>query len=59
MVGDVVNVTARLAAAAESGEILVSADVAAKAGLDGDLPRRTLDLKGKAEPFEAVSLRLN
>lgn len=59
VVGDAVNVTARLAAAAESGEILVSTDVAAKAGLDGDLPRRNLDLKGKAELFEAISLRPN
>jgi len=59
VVGDAVNVAARLAAAAESGEILVSAGVAAKAGLDSNLPHRNLDLKGKAEPFEAVSLRLN
>jgi adenylate cyclase len=59
VVGDAVNVTARLAAAAEAGEILVSAEAAAKAGLDGTLPHRTLELKGKAEPFDAVSLRLD
>ena len=59
VVGDAVNVTARLAAAAEPGEILVSAEAAEKAGLDRTLPHRTLELKGKSEPFEAVSLRLN
>jgi adenylate cyclase len=58
IVGDPVNVTARLAAAAEPGEILVSAEAAAQAGLDGTLPRRTLDLKGKSEPIEVVSLRV-
>jgi class 3 adenylate cyclase len=58
IVGDAVNVTARLAAAAEPGEILVSTEAAAKAGLDAALPRRTLDLKGKSEPFEVVSLRI-
>ena len=59
VVGDTVNVTARLAAAAEAGEILVSSEAAAEAGLDSALERRSLDLKGKSEPFEAVSLRLN
>ena len=58
VVGDTVNVTARLAAAAEAGEILVSVEAAEKAGLDGALPHRTLELKGKSAPFEAVSLRL-
>jgi adenylate cyclase len=57
-VGDTVNTTARLAAAAASGEILVSADAAAAAGLPATLERRSLDLKGKAEPFEVVSLRI-
>jgi adenylate cyclase len=59
VVGDAVNVTARLAAAAEPGEILVSSAAAMEAGLDGALPHRTLHLKGKSEPFEAVSLRPN
>ena len=58
VVGDPVNVTARLAAAAEPGEILVSAEAAAKAGLGGALPRRTLELKGKSEPIEVVSLQV-
>jgi adenylate cyclase len=59
VVGDTINVTARLAAAAEPGEILVSAEAAEKAGVNGSLPHRLLELKGKSEPFEAVSLRLN
>ena len=55
-VGDTVNTTARLAAAAGAGEILVSTEAARAAGLDGDLQRRTLDLKGKSAPFEVVVL---
>lgn len=58
VVGDPVNVTARLAAAAEPGEILVSAQAAEQAGLDQALPHRTLALKGKSEPIEVVSLRV-
>ncbi len=58
VVGDPVNVTARLAAQASTGELLVSTDAAAEAGLDADLPRRTLELKGKQEPFEVVSVRI-
>jgi adenylate cyclase len=56
--GDTVNTTARLAAAAAAGEILVSIDAARAAGLDGDLDRRALELKGKRDPTEAVSLRV-
>ena len=59
VVGDAMNVTARLAARAEPGEILVSAAAADKAGLDPSLPRRTLDLKGRQEPIEVVSLRVD
>jgi adenylate cyclase len=59
VVGDPVNVTARLAAAAEPGEILVSAEAAGEAGLDAALPHRSLELKGKSEPVEVISLRLN
>ena len=58
VVGDAVNVTARLVAQAEAGEILVSAEAAAKAGLEPTLPRRALQLKGKQEPMEVVSLRV-
>jgi class 3 adenylate cyclase len=49
-------VTARLASAAAAGEILVSADAAAVIGLDGGLPRRTLELKGKEETVEVLTL---
>jgi adenylate cyclase len=52
--GDVVNTTARLAAAAGRGEILVSADAAAAIGLDAGHERRSLELKGKEQPFEVV-----
>jgi adenylate cyclase len=58
VVGDPVNVTARLAAAAGPGEILVSADAAAAAGLDAGLERRSLDLKGKEAPTQVVALRI-
>jgi adenylate cyclase len=58
IVGDPMNVTARLAARAEAGEILVSAEAAGKAGLDAALPRQTLELKGRQEPIEVVSLRV-
>jgi adenylate cyclase len=56
ILGDPVNVTARLASAAAAGEILVSADAAAVIGLDGGLPRRTLELKGKEETVEVLTL---
>jgi len=40
---------------AMAGEVLVSSQTAVAAGLDTTgLERRTLELKGKAEPFEAV-----
>lgn len=58
VVGDAVNTTARLAAAAQAGEVLVSADAAAAAGLDPGLPRRSLELKGKEHATEVVSLRV-
>jgi adenylate cyclase len=56
--GDAVNVTARLAAAAAAGEVLVSAQAAEKAGLDPTLERQSLELKGKQQPTEVVSLRV-
>jgi adenylate cyclase len=59
IVGDTINVTARLAARAEAGEILVSAEAADKAGMDPSLPRRMLELKGRQEPIEVVSLRVD
>ncbi|HET7676413.1 MAG TPA: adenylate/guanylate cyclase domain-containing protein [Candidatus Limnocylindrales bacterium] len=59
VVGDVVNTTARLAAQAATGEILVSGEAALAAGLDRVLERRRLELKGKQEAIEVVSLRVD
>ena len=58
VLGDAVNTTARLAAEATTGEIIVSADAAAAAGLDPTLERRSLALKGKESATEVVSLRV-
>jgi adenylate cyclase len=58
VVGDAVNTTARLASQATTGEILVSIDAAAAAGLDPALERRSLELKGKELPTDVVSLRV-
>jgi adenylate cyclase len=52
--GDVVNTAARLAGAAGPGEVLVSGEAAAVMGLDPELERRSLQLKGKEQPFDAV-----
>lgn len=50
--GDPVNTGARLSAAAGAGEILVSDQAAAEAGLRTQgLEHRLLDLKGKRDPF--------
>jgi adenylate cyclase len=56
--GDAVNTTARLASVASVGEVLVTAEAAAAAGLDGTLERRTLELKGKQLTTEVVTLRV-
>ena len=56
--GDTVNTTARLASAAVAGEVLVTSDAAGAAGLDPDLERRHLDLKGKQVSIAAVSLTI-
>lgn len=58
VVGDTVNTAARLASRAEAGEILVSLEAAAAAGLDLALERRSLELKGKAEATEVVALHI-
>jgi adenylate cyclase len=57
-VGDAVNVTARLAALAQSGEILITADAAAAAGVGDGLERRFLDLRGKQQQTEVVALQI-
>lgn len=52
-VGDPVNTTARLAASAGAGEILVSSGAAQAAGLDtSGLELRTLELRGREESAE-------
>ena len=53
--GDAVNVTARLASVAGAGELLVSTDAASVVGLDTSAAR-ALDLKGKEQPIEVVTL---
>ena len=58
LVGDSVNTAARLAALAGAGEVLVSVDAATEADLDATLERRILQLKGKEEPVEVVSLHV-
>lgn len=58
-VGDPVNVTARLASAAATGEVLVSVDAAGHAGFDTTgYERRSLELKGKEAVTEVISLRV-
>jgi adenylate cyclase len=50
--GDNVNITARLASAANAGEILISEASCVTSKLDLDkLEHRQLELKGKSEPF--------
>ena len=56
--GDRVNVTARLASIAQAGEVLVTSEAAFAAGLDPALERRSLELKGKVEATEVVTLRV-
>jgi adenylate cyclase len=52
--GDAVNTTARLTGLAGAGEILVSADAVAAAGLEtAALERRTLELRGKGQSVDA------
>jgi adenylate cyclase len=53
MLGDDVNVTARLASAAAAGEIIISESAYAAGGRDlGELERRRLQLKGKSVEVE-------
>jgi adenylate cyclase len=55
--GDPVNTAARLAGEAKAGELLVSVDAATAADLElTGLDRRSLDVRGRSEPIEVVSL---
>jgi adenylate cyclase len=57
--GDSVNITARLASEAGTGEILISEAAYAAANLHlGDLERRQMELKGKSEPINVYVLRI-
>jgi len=62
IIGDPVNVAARLMQRAEPNEILVGprASLSLRAMLDGSVPldRRAVKLKGKAEPVEVVTLKV-
>jgi adenylate cyclase len=56
--GDPVNIAARLASAAGSGEILVSLKAATAGGIEVQaLERRSLELKGKSEPLDVAVVR--
>jgi adenylate cyclase len=57
--GDAVNTTARLASAATAGEILITTDAATAAGLDSNLDRRPLELRGKQQSTEVVALTIS
>jgi adenylate cyclase len=56
--GDTVNVAARLAALAQPGEILITAEAATAAGIGDGLERRVLDLRGKQQQTEVVALQM-
>jgi adenylate cyclase len=58
--GDTVNVTARLASVAGSGEVLVTEAAARAAGLGAAAgrERRTLDLRGKSESTDVLVITL-
>jgi adenylate cyclase len=57
-VGDAMNTTARLASTAQAGEILVTTAAASAAVLDPGLERRSLELKGKVQSTEVVTIRV-
>ena len=63
IIGDPVNVAARLMQRAEPNEILIGprASLSLRAMLGGSMPleRRAVALKGKAEPVEVVTLRVS
>lgn len=59
VLGSAANLCARLSSSAAAGEILVSEDTAALAGLDANgLERRVLDLKGISQPVAVSVIRV-
>lgn len=57
--GDTVNTTARLAASAAAGEVLISVAAAEAAGRSGEaLERRSLTVRGRSQPVEVVVERV-
>jgi adenylate cyclase len=58
--GDNVNIAARLASNAKSGEVLISDAAYAASGLDlAELEHRQLELKGKSEPISVHVMRIS
>jgi adenylate cyclase len=57
-IGDPVNIAARLASTAATGEVVVSEEAFAASGLGGDPERRELELKGVGSPVSVRVLRL-
>lgn len=54
--GDVVNVAARLGSEAKAGELLVSSEAARAAAIASDTTPHLMELKGRHEPLEVISL---
>jgi adenylate cyclase len=55
--GDVVNITARLASAASAGEVIVSVTAAEAAGMATEQQeRRTVEIRGRTEPIKVIVL---
>ena len=57
--GDAVNLAARLASAAATGELLASEDAFAASGVGGEPERRVLSLKGITAPVTVRVLRVD
>jgi adenylate cyclase len=58
--GDPVNTTARLAATAEAGEVLISTAAAQRAGLDSSgLTLRSVEIRGRDVGLDVYSVRLS
>lgn len=55
--GDAVNTAARVASTANTGEILVTRDAVLSAAFRGDGEWRHLELRGRAEPVDALVVR--